>query len=73
MIKFRMFSKGLKGLSRYDLVNIIVPRAISSAANSIIGGGWKTFLPNFLMDTTVDIFNHLFRNGIEEFRNRKTQ
>lgn len=63
-----MFSKGL---SRYDLVNIIVPRAISSAANGILTGSLKVFINNLVMDTTIDIFNHLFRNRIEEMRNKK--
>lgn len=63
-----MFSKGL---SRYDLVNIIVPRIMTSAASGIMSGSLKVFLSNLALDTSVDIFNHLFRNGIEDMRNKK--
>lgn len=68
MIRFRMYSKGI---SKYDLVGIIVPRAISSMAEAIMSRNVVSALQGFAVNSAADILKLLYKNKADEFKNRK--
>ena len=68
MIRFRMYSKGI---SKYDLVDIIVPRAISSMAEAIMSRNVVSALQGFAVNSAADILKLLYKNKADEFKNRK--
>lgn len=68
MIKFKLYSTKL---SKYDLISILVPRAISSAASSILTRNPAVFFKEFFLHGTADIFSHLAISKIHDIKNQR--
>lgn len=70
MIKFK--ERSFSRLSKEDLINIVIPRVISSATDSIINSrGVGGFLGSFINGFTTDVIHKLVNSGLEDIRNNK--
>ena len=68
MILFR--EKSYSSITKYDLVDILVPRAIGSVANSILSRSISSGIEGFIVNSTADVMTLFFKNKINEFKNK---
>lgn len=69
MIKFRESKYSLAGLSRDDLVDILIPNAISATVDGISGKSSGVLLGSLILHSTADILTRLFRNNVNKVKN----
>ena len=69
MIRFR--EKTYTSLTKSDLIEIIVPRVISSAAGAILSRNIGKFFESVAIGTASDILTKIFKDKVSELKNKR--